>query len=202
MNTRIQQKQKGLSVRNLIFIGVFATLFLVAKTVGHMLMGTLTSLFPPAYMFVVPGSLVLCGIVYMVVVAKVPVRGAILLLGAIASLVTFVMGTMWPSVLGILLGSLAAELIVAAGGKRDAKRSVLGYIAWGIIMDVGGYVPVIFMRDYFIEYSQQYHMSPEGMESAFQVASGPLFALSLLAAVLCAGIGAFIGYKLLKKHFT
>lgn len=63
-----QQMKKGLSVRDLITTGILAALYMVCAMIGEAIFG-----FFPVLTFLCPLSIaLLCGPVYMLILAKVP----------------------------------------------------------------------------------------------------------------------------------
>ena len=72
-----QQMKKGLSVRDLITTGILAALYMVCAMIGEAIFG-----FFPVLTFLCPLSIaLLCGPVYMLILAKVPKHGPIILTG-------------------------------------------------------------------------------------------------------------------------
>lgn len=66
-----QQMKKGLSVRDLITTGILAALYMVCAMIGEAIFG-----FFPVLTFLCPLSIaLLCGPVYMLILAKVPKHG-------------------------------------------------------------------------------------------------------------------------------
>ena len=72
-----QQMKKGLSVRDLITTGILAALYMVCAMIGEAIFG-----FFPVLTFLCPLSIaLLCGPVYMLILAKVPKHGPIIVTG-------------------------------------------------------------------------------------------------------------------------
>ena len=98
MNTNANGK-KGLTIRDLVTIGIFSALFLVFALVGGIFFAP-----NPVLTFYMPvGSALLCGPVYLLMLARVKKRGAASLLGALMCLVWFVTGMHWAMALGYLV---------------------------------------------------------------------------------------------------
>ena len=71
--------KKGLTVKDLVTIGIFTALFFVFELIGSLPFAP-----NPALTFYQPfGIALLCGPVYLLMVAKVPKRGGIVVLGII-----------------------------------------------------------------------------------------------------------------------
>jgi len=86
-----QQMKKGLSVRDLITTGILAALYMVCAMIGEAIFG-----FFPVLTFLCPLSIaLLCGPVYMLILAKVPKHGPIIVTGILVGGVLFVLGMYW-----------------------------------------------------------------------------------------------------------
>ena len=71
--------KKGLSVKDLVTVGIFSALFLVFALVGGIFFAP-----NPVLTFYMPvGSALLCGPIYLLMLAKVKKRWAVSILGAI-----------------------------------------------------------------------------------------------------------------------
>ena len=117
-------RKKGLSVKDLVTIGIFSALFLVFALVGGIFFAP-----NPVLTFYMPvGSALLCGPVYLLMLAKVRKRGAASLLGALLCLVWFATGMHWAMALGYLVMGVVADLVAGAGGYQSKKINSLAYI--------------------------------------------------------------------------
>lgn len=83
--------KKGLTVKDLVTIGIFTALFFVFELIGSLPFAP-----NPALTFYQPfGIALLCGPVYLLMVAKVPKRGGIVVLGIINGIIWYVLGMHW-----------------------------------------------------------------------------------------------------------
>lgn len=81
--TQIRRTKKGLTAKDLVIIGIFSALFLVFALVGGIFFAP-----NPVLTFYMPvGSALLCGPVYLLMMAKVKKRGAAAILGTILCVV-------------------------------------------------------------------------------------------------------------------
>ena len=112
------QGKKGLTAKDLVTIGIFSALFLVFALVGGIFFAP-----NPVLTFYMPvGSALLCGPVYLLMMAKVKKRGAAAILGAILCVVWFVTGMHWAMAVGYLVMGIAADF-VAGAGKYQSKKN-------------------------------------------------------------------------------
>lgn len=124
------QNKKELTIRDLVTIGVFSALFLVFALVGGIFFAP-----NPVLTFYMPvGSALLCGPVYLLMMAKVKKRFAASILGAVLCVVWFVTGMHWAMALGYLVMGVAADLTASAGKYQSRKLNSLSYI----LLSLGG----------------------------------------------------------------
>jgi len=123
-------QKKGLTVKDLVTIGIFSALFLVFALVGGIFFAP-----NPVLTFYMPvGSALLCGPVYLLIQAKVQKRWAATILGAIMCIIWFVTGMHWAMALGYLIMGIVADLVAGAGRYRSKKINSLSYI----LLSLGG----------------------------------------------------------------
>lgn len=116
--------KKGLSVKDLVTVGIFSALFLVFALVGGIFFAP-----NPVLTFYMPvGSALLCGPVYLLMLAKVKKRWAVSILGAILCIVWFVTGMHWAMALGYLVMGVAADFVAGAGEYKSKMMNSVSYI--------------------------------------------------------------------------
>lgn len=107
--------KKGLTVKDLVTVGIFSVLFLVFALVGGIFFAP-----NPVLTFYMPvGSALLCGPVYLLMLAKVQKRWSVTILGAILCLVWFVTGMHRAMALGYLIMGIIADLVCRRRTVRD-----------------------------------------------------------------------------------
>lgn len=188
--------KKSLTVKDLVTIGIFSALFLVFALVGGIFFAP-----NPVLTFYMPvGSALLCGPVYLLMLAKVQKRWAVTILGAILCIVWFVTGMHWAMALGYLMMGILADLAAGAGNYRSRKINSPSYI----LISLGGtasYLVVFADPDGWAK-----TMLGNGTEQSYidtMRASGTSWILIVMLAgtVLAAAVSAFIGSGMLKKQF-
>ena len=123
-------RKKGLTVKDLVTVGIFSAMFLVFALVGGIFFAP-----NPVLTFYMPvGSALLCGPVYLLMLAKAPKRFAVSILGAILCIVWFVTGMHWAMALGYLVLGIIADLVAGAGQYKSRKINSLSYI----LLSLGG----------------------------------------------------------------
>lgn len=190
------QGKKGLTAKDLVTIGIFSALFLVFALVGGIFFAP-----NPVLTFYMPvGSALLCGPVYLLMMAKVKKRGAAAILGAILCVVWFVTGMHWAMAVGYLVMGIAADFVAGAGKYQSKKINSLSYI----LLSLGGtasYLVFFANPDGWAK-----TMLGNGTEQAYidtMRSAGTIWILIIMLAgtVLAAAVSAFVGNRMLKKQF-
>ena len=190
------QDKKGLTAKDLVTIGIFSALFLVFALVGGIFFAP-----NPVLTFYMPvGSALLCGPVYLLMMAKVKKRGAAAILGAILCVVWFVTGMHWAMAVGYFVMGIVADFVAGAGKYQSKKINSLSYI----LLSLGGtasYLVFFANPDGWAK-----TMLGNGTEQAYidtMRSAGTIWILVIMLAgtVLAAAVSAFVGNRMLKKQF-
>lgn len=184
-----------LQTRDFISVGIFSLIYAAVAFV----VGGLAQMTPITFPFMPMVVALFTGTVFMLYVAKIPKRGAIIILGIIAGILLLITGMFWMmSAFFIVLG-IIADFICASGQFKSFKKNMAALFA---LSPMGAYVPMAVMPAQFAEF-----MNKKGDISSFAGVIDAIGAqwwvipLMLLGTVLCALAGGYIGKKLLKKHF-
>ena len=185
--------KKGLGVKDLVTVGIFSALFLVFALVGGI------SFAPnPVLTFYMPvGSALLCGPIYLLMLAKVKKRWAVSILGAILCIVWFVTGMHWALALGYLVMGVAADFVAGAGEYKSKMMNSVSYI----VISLGGtasYLVFFANPDGWAK-----TMLGNGTEQSYidtMRETGSVW-IMLVGTVLAAAVSAFVGCKMLRKQF-
>ena len=185
--------KKGLSVKDLVTVGIFSALFLVFALVGGIFFAP-----NPVLTFYMPvGSALLCGPVYLLMLAKVKKRWAASILGAILCIVWFVTGMHWAMALGYLVMGVAADFVAGAGEYKSKMMNSVSYI----VISLGGtasYLVFFANPDGWAK-----TMLGNGTEQSYidtMRETGSVW-IMLVGTVLAAAVSAFVGCKMLRKQF-
>ena len=196
LKSQAVRDEKGLTVKDLVTIGIFSALFLVFALVGGIFFAP-----NPVLTFYMPvGSALLCGPVYLLMMAKVKKRGAAAILGAILCVVWFVTGMHWAMAVGYLVMGVVADFVAGAGGYQSKKVNSLSYM----LLSLGG------TASYLVFFANPdgwaRTMLGNGTEQSYidtMRSAGTMWILAAMLAgtVLAAAVSAFAGCRMLKKQF-
>ena len=175
MSNQINPAKKSLTIKDLVTTGIFSAIFLVFTMIGGIFFAP-----NPVLTFYMPmGAALLCGPVYLLMIAKVQKRWSVTILGIIMGIIWFVTGMHW--------------------------AFSLGYIGMGIIADLvaGVYTYAVFFID---PQGWASTMLENGTEQSYidtMSASAPswLLAVIIIGTLAIAAFSGWIGGKLMKKQF-
>lgn len=189
-------EKPGLTSRDLITTGIFCALFFLVTMASGMLFAP-----NPVLTFLMPAAVALfTGTVYMLLLAKVPKRGPTIILGAIMGLLMFITGMYWLwSVAYLALGIIAGE--IAAMGKF--KRFGLNILSFAVfsLNPIASYMMIWIDKESYRSYLVDKGTKPDYMNTMFDTAQAWVLPGMILGTMAAALAGAWIGKKLLKKHF-
>lgn len=134
------KNKKGLTVKDLITAGVFSALLLVSNALGGGLFAV-----NPALTFYYPiAGAVLGGPIFMLLLAKVPKRGALTIVGVVACILGFVTGMHWGMDLGCLIMLTVADILAGIGQYRNQGTEHSG--VYVLLYRTGWFLFCIFCR--------------------------------------------------------
>lgn len=196
MSNQINPAKKSLTIKDLVTTGIFSAIFLVFTMIGGIFFAP-----NPVLTFYMPmGAALLCGPVYLLMIAKVQKRWSVTILGIIMGIVWFITGMHRAFSLGYIGMGIIADLVAGAGDYRNKAVNLLSYM----LMSLGSvYTYVVFFID---PQGWASTMLENGTEQSYidtMSASAPswLLAVIIIGTLAIAAFSGWIGGKLLKKQF-
>lgn len=196
MAKQIAMARKGLTVKDLVTTGIFSALFLVFTMIGGILFAP-----NPVLTFYMPvGCGLLCGPVYLLMLAKVQKRWSVTILGVIMAVVWFVTGMHPALVLGYLGMGILADMVAGIGKYRNRTLNLLSYMTMSLS---GVFTFVVFFVD---PEGWASTMLNKGTEQSYidtmrASASSWLLPVIIAGALAAAALSGWAGSKMLKKQF-
>lgn len=186
-----------LGSRDLITLGVYSVLYVVVMLVA----GTPFA-FSPVLTYALPVSAAFfCAPVYLLLVAKVPRRGAVAVLGAVVGLVLFVTGMFWLwAVAALALGVVAGE-VAALRRFRSPGLNTVSYMVFALA-PLASYVMVWVNQESYRAYLVGKGTDVAYMDSMFAAASQWLLVAITVGTLLAAWLGTLLGRRMLARHLT
>lgn len=197
--TKMRTAEAGkLKSKDFITLGIFTVLFFVVTMICIFASAVVvvTYVFAPA-IAAIPG-----GIVYMFMRTKIPKAGGILISGTAISLLNFLTGAGWPVALGILIGTILAELVSRIGKYKSFWGNAIGYAIYMGCFAVGTYLPMLIMTDYIEKLTASNSIDKAFINSLLSYINGPMLVIVVIVTIICAIIGSLLAKAMLKKHFV
>lgn len=198
MNQNKTTSSAKLGGRDFINLGIFTVIFIVLFMACIMVMSMTIYTLPFG---VALGSFVAAS-VYMLLRAKAPKTGAIILFGVLFGLVMFAMGSGWPIFAAVIISSIIAELIARSGHYKSYTCEVIGYCVLMVGTAIGSYVPFIVMKDYYLKVAEGNSINGQFMSRLVEFISGPYLALALATTAVTAMLGTVLARVIFKKHLV
>lgn len=191
-----QTAKRGLSVKDLVTIGIFTALMLVFSMVGGIFFAP-----NPVLTFYMPvGSAILCGPIYLLLIAKVKKRFAITIVGVLIGIIWFVTGMHWAMALGYLIMGIVVDLVAGAGHYKSKKINSLSYILLSL-GGTGSYLVFFANPDGWAKTMLGNGTEQSYIDTMRQTGSVWILMIMLAGTVLAATFSAFVGCKMLRKQF-
>lgn len=188
--------KKGLTIRDLITIGIFAALYFVANLIGGLPFAP-----NPVLTFYMPlGQALLGGPIMLLLLAKVPKRGSFTIVGIIAGLIFFIFGMHWAMDLGYVVMAIVADFVAGSKQYKSVKTNIFAYA----LMSLGSSgTYIIFFLDPagWTNTMLNNGTQPEYIETMKEAAPIWVLAIILVGAFVVALFSGWVGSKMLKKQF-
>lgn len=196
MNNTMMNEERGLSVKDLVTTGIFSALFAVVTMIG----GGVFACNPVLTYWLPPAVAILTAPVYLLMVAKVPKHGPILIMGILMGILMFVTGMYWMWPIAYVVFAIAAELVSGIGKFKNMKSNILGYIIFSLNPLVTYSMMWINQKEY-VEYLLKKGTDQAYMDTMIATAQSWMLPAIIISTVILAWIGALIGKHLLHKQF-
>lgn len=190
------RNKKGLTVRDLVTCGIFTALFFIFTMIGGFLLAP-----NPILTYFMPCAIaLLTGPIYLLLMAKAPKHGPVIILGIIMGFMMFITGMYWMwSVFYVLLG-LLANLIASVGNFRHKALNKMSFLVFSM-NPIGSYMMLWINRKAYFDYLVGKGTETSYVETMGSVAEGWMLPAMILSIILTGLISTYIGEKLLKKQF-
>ncbi|MDR1442576.1 MAG: MptD family putative ECF transporter S component [Bifidobacteriaceae bacterium] len=184
-----------LDTRALIQTGVFTALYVVVLAVFGQL-GALVPILQVLGPFYIP---LVCGVPFMLFVARVKAFGQITIMGVLAGVLVFLTGQSWVVLVLAVVLAPAADLIAKTGGYKSFVRTAAAYVVFSEML-IGMVVPLFFLREEFIERIAARH-DASWVDSLVNLTPPWVFWAMIGMIAVGAVAGALLGRSLTVKHF-
>ena len=185
-----------MKAKDFITLGIFTVLFfaVVMVCIFASAATVVTFAFGSA-IAAIPG-----GIIYMLMRAKVPKAGSVLLSGVVIGLIEFLIGAGW----AVAVGLLPVLYCGASGPYRHYKSfwlNTIGYSVYMMFFALGTYLPMVIMTGYVDDMSTSNGVSAEYLTELHSFMNGTMVVIIAVVTFVAGIVGALIAKGVFKKHF-
>jgi energy-coupling factor transport system substrate-specific component len=186
-------EKKKLGGKDLITIGIYTALYIVAMLVACVMMVT-----PITYMFY-PAGCALLGAVFVIMLSiKVKKFGAIIIFGVIVGLLLLATGM--PTALPcIIVTAIIGQFIVSAGKYESFWADTFAYVLISIGA-IGGYMQLFAAKSKYLEGAKARGLSDSFIDGLDRFATPGFLVVMILAVAVAAILGCAFSKVILKKH--
>ncbi|WP_028974791.1 MptD family putative ECF transporter S component [Spirochaeta cellobiosiphila] len=183
-----------LTTKDLINVGLFTAIYIVVFFAVAMFG------YIPMFMVALPFAIPFVGgIPFMLYLTKVKKFGMISITGVLITIFMFVTGHGWPILITGILLPVFADLILLSGKYNSWPKLVISYAVFSEWI-FGAMLPMWIMRDSFIERTSKGY-GDEYTDKLMSLMSGNMIIILFILAIIGSILGAYLGRKVLKKHF-
>lgn len=194
----MENTKKFIGLKDVILVTLLTALCLVVVTVAVIPFAANLKL----VLWVVSGlEMLLCGPIYMLMVAKAPRYGTQLLFSFLFAIYYFITnGVILIS--AIILGmGLVRELLMIKGGYKSPVRLAVSYGLFGLSVMYAPIVMMLTTKEQLIAQVIASGLTQEYAENMFAVYSPANIAIGTIVTIVGAVAGCLLGYRMLNKHF-
>jgi len=193
---KIQHETKKLTIRDLVTTGIFSAVFLVFTILGAGLFAP-----NPVLTFVMPCAVALVtGPIYLLLMAKVPKHGAVIILGVLMGLIMFITGMYWLWPVAYIVMAVIADLVAGSRKFKSINMNILSFIIFSL-NPMGSYMMIWINRDSYFSYMVGKGTEQSYVETMGAAAQGWMLPAMIVSIIIAALISAIVGKVLLKKQF-
>ena len=189
----VMQSNK-LNAKDLINVGIYTAIYLVVFFVIGML-NAIPVLYPLTY-FIAP---VVTGIPFMLFLTKVDKFGMVSIMGVILAVFWYLMGYTYIPTITYILAGVLSDLVFSFGKYKSFKFDVIGYWIFSCGM-IGCAAPMWLMTTTYME-QVRVAMGDEYVAGLAKYMPSWMGFAGIGIILVSSIIGAFLGRKMLKKHF-
>ncbi len=184
-----------LKIKDLVLIGVFFIIYFFTMTIIGMI-----GVIPILFLLYPIIAAMICGVVVILFMAKVPKNWALFILGMLLGFVMSNFGQIWIILLTTSVIALVAELVFRKGKFKSFKHNAIAYAIFSC-WPISTLMQAMVMRQQFVDGVNEMNLAPDYVTTMETLLSYQTIFLLFIFTFLAGLLGAYVGGKMLKKHF-
>lgn len=189
---------KKLKIQDFISTGIYTAVYFLVVTI---VMGILHFTVPVFNSVLIPsGTALFAGIIYLLVIHRIPRFGAISIMGSVMGILFLITGHFPLAFLPNILCAIAADGIQYRTALPDKIRTMISYIIFSFGL-MGPVLPLWFMKNAYVDSLIARGKDAVYIDKVFAPITTATFYFCTIAVIICSIIGLLIGNKIYAKHF-
>ncbi|WP_207941199.1 hypothetical protein DOK78_001277 [Enterococcus sp. DIV2402] len=189
---------KKLKMQELIFTGVYTAIYFfvvaIVMVVLKLAVPVFDSLLLPA------ASALFSGIIYLLLLQKVPRFGGISVMGGVFGLLFLITGHFALSFIPSFVCAILADFIQYRWNADEKLRTLVSYTVFSFGL-TGPLLPMWFMKNAYVDSLIRRGKDADYINYVFTPITTTGFVVCVVSVIICSIAGIYIGRKLLTKHF-
>ncbi len=188
------ETRKGLSVRDLVTVAIFAVIYLIV----FVLCASAGMIPIMAVLYPLPVALI-SGIPNVLFYTKARKFGMVTIMGSLVGLLIMIMGYGPHCFIGGVVCGLVADLIMRTGKYKSWIRMLFGHVVFSFWPMITSLQMWVMQEAYFESFRET--QGDAFVNETLAYLSSEVFIGVLFGIVVCAVLGALLGKAILNKHF-
>jgi len=189
---------KKLKIQDFISVGIYTAIYFLVVTIAMVI---LRFTIPAFNSVLIPSATALfAGIVYLLVLHRIPRFGAITIMGSVMGLFFLVSGHFPLSFLPNIVCAVAADWIQYRTKLSEKIRTLLSYTVFSFGL-MGPVLPLWFMKNAYVDSLVARGKDTVYIDKVFAPITTTTFYVCVFSVILCSIVGLLIGQKIYEKHF-
>ncbi|MEG0733274.1 MAG: MptD family putative ECF transporter S component [Vagococcus sp.] len=190
---------KGLKVQELISSGVYATVYFFVVFIATFLLRFTIPTFNTLF---IPGlSALFSGVVYLIVINRVPKFGAITIVGSVMAVFFLIFGYFPLAFLPSIVFPFIADWVQNKSALKGIIKTYISYIIFSFGL-TGPILPLWFMKEAYVASLLKRGKDMSYVNSVFEPVTTVTFFISMGATLVLSILGLIIGRRIYDKHFS
>jgi energy-coupling factor transport system substrate-specific component len=195
---RSTKELKKLRIQDFISIGIYTAIYFLVVVVAMLILRFTVPLFHS--IFIPSGTALLAGIVYLLMIKRVPRFGAITIMGGVMGGFFLISGHFPLSFLPNIICAVLADWLQYKTSINEKIRTLLSYTVFSFGL-MGPVLPLWFMKNAYVDSLVARGKDAAYINKVFAPITTTTFFVSVAAVIICSIIGLAIGQNLYVKHF-
>lgn len=189
---------KKLKVQDLISVGVYTAIYFLTISICLLV---LKFTIPGFHNLFIPAvSAMFSGVIYLLVLQRIPRIGAITIMGSVVALFFLMTGHFPLAIVPGVLCSFLADVIQYKTNLSAKVRTLASYIVFSYGL-MGPLLPLWFMKNAYVASLKARGKGQAYIQAVFEHVSTSVFIASLITVFFGAIFGFYLGSYLYNKHF-